>query len=59
MSINYLNKEPEGGKFQAEEYTACADNSGQGRTQCVRGAKRTLMWLEEQAYGGHKRRLER
>lgn len=56
MSINYLNKELEGRKFQAGEYTACADNSRQGRTQWAAGIKKSLMWPEEK---GHKRRLAR
>ena len=56
MNINYLNEELEGGKFQAEEHTACADNCRQGRTQCVGGTERSLMWLEEK---GRKRRLRR
>lgn len=55
MSINYLNRELEGGKFQAEECIANAENS----RQCGRGTKRSLMWLEKKVYGGHKRRLQR
>lgn len=51
MDINYLKEELEGGKFQAEANTACAENPKQERTQCDTGTKRNLVARRERIRG--------